>query len=176
MRQRIISDWTPGGACCNDAPMDAAANKELISDFYAAFGRRDGDAMAAAYAPDAHFWDPAFHDLNGAEPGEMWRMLTSRAEDLKIELLAHDATDSGGTANWKATYTFTQTGRKVVNNVEAEFIIVDGKIKDHHDEFSFYKWSMQALGLPGLLLGWTPIISGAVNKKARAGLDEFMES
>jgi ketosteroid isomerase-like protein len=154
--------------------MDAEANAKLIADFYSAFGRRDGDAMAAAYSSDAHFWDPVFHDLNGAEPGAMWRMLTGRAEDLEIELVSHDATNHGGSANWKATYTFTQTGRKVVNDVNATFAIEGGQITDHRDEFNFYAWSKQALGLPGLLLGWTPIISGATHKKARAGLDDFL--
>jgi len=33
---------------------------ELIQRFYAAFDRRDGDAMAACYAPGARFSDPVF--------------------------------------------------------------------------------------------------------------------
>ena len=35
-----------------DSP--AAANKQLIERFYAAFAAGDGEAMAACYAPDAH--------------------------------------------------------------------------------------------------------------------------
>ena len=35
-------------------------------------------------------------------------------------------------------------------------------------------WARQALGPPGLLLGWTPVIRTAVRRKARAGLDEFL--
>src|SRR5687767_1470425 len=54
-------------------------NAYLIERFYAAFDARDGDAMAACYAPGAHFSDPVFPDLNGDEPGAMWRMLTSQA-------------------------------------------------------------------------------------------------
>jgi ketosteroid isomerase-like protein len=38
---------------------------ELIERFYAAFGRKDGDAMAACYAPDARFSDPVFGELRG---------------------------------------------------------------------------------------------------------------
>ena len=67
--------------------MSAEDNKQLIERFYAAFGRRDGDAMAACYAPDASFSDPVFPGLKGSEPGAMWRMLTGRSEDLKVELL-----------------------------------------------------------------------------------------
>jgi hypothetical protein len=100
----------------------------------------------------------------------MWRMLTGRSEDLEIELVDHD--DSS--AHWLAHYTFS-TGRHVDNDVRASFKFNDeGKISEHIDEFDFYAWARQALGPVGLLLGWTPIIKGGVNKKANAQLDEFL--
>jgi ketosteroid isomerase-like protein len=156
--------------------MSAEANDALITNFYAAFAARDGATMAASYAPDATFSDPVFAGLKGNEPGMMWKMLTERADDLVIELAEHDASEESGTAHWIATYTFTQTGRKVVNDVHAHFRFKDGLITEHMDDFSFYKWSSQALGASGKLLGWTPIIRGAVQKKARAGLDEYIRS
>jgi ketosteroid isomerase-like protein len=143
---------------------------ELIDRFYTAFAARDGDAMAACYAPDARFSDPVFRDLRGAEPGQMWRMLTQRAEDLKIELVEHQASGDSGTAHWIARYTFTQTGRPVVNDVRASFRFEDGLIADHRDEFDFTKWARQAIGIAGLL----PPVRSAVRRKARAGLDEFI--
>ena len=56
----------------------------------------------------------------------------------------------------------------------ARFRFEDGLIAEHTDEFSFHRWSRQALGTPGLLLGWTPVLRGATQKKARASLDQFM--
>ncbi len=150
------------------------ANAELIRRFYAAFAERDGSAMAELYAPDAHFSDPVFVDLRGEEPGAMWRMLTGRADDLKVELVEHDADGDRGSARWVAHYTFTQTGRPVENHVRASFRFADGLIAEHRDEFDFHRWSRQALGTPGLLLGWTPILRAAVRRRARAGLDEFL--
>ena len=144
-----------------------------IERFYTAFDRGDGDAMAACYAPDARFSDPVFTDLRGEEPGAMWRMLTGRAEDLEVRLEEHEAGDERGSAHWLADYTF-RTGRRVHNDIRAEFAFRDGLIAEHHDSFSFYAWARQALGPPGLLLGWTPIVRGKVQKEARAGLDEFM--
>jgi ketosteroid isomerase-like protein len=152
----------------------AHPNEDLIETFYAAFGRHDGAAMAACYAPDARFSDPVFTDLKGSEPGAMWRMLTARAEDLEITLREHGAGDDAGTAHWLADYTFAQTGRKVHNDVRAEFRFADGLIAGHRDSFSFYAWSRQALGFPGLLLGWTPIVRGKVQGQARRSLDEFL--
>jgi ketosteroid isomerase-like protein len=146
-------------------------NRQTIEKFYAAFDAKDGAAMSALYAPDAHFHDPVFEDLDGNEPGAMWRMLTGQAKDLSVELAEHDASS----ARWIARYTFSQTGNKVVNDVKATFAFDDaGLIKDHRDEFGFYQWARQALGAPGLLLGWTPIVKGATRKRARASLDKFI--
>src|SRR5687767_7382661 len=149
-------------------------NETTIETFYDAFDKHDGERMAACYAPGAHFRDPVFTDLNGEEPGAMWRMLTARADDLHVELLEHEAGDQEGSARWKATYTFTQTGRPVVNDVRATFRFADGLIADHVDDFGFHRWARQALGPTGLLLGWTPIVRSATRRRARASLDEFM--
>ena len=84
---------------------------ELIERLYGAMNRGDGDTMAACYAPDARFSDPAFGELRGSEPGDMWRMLTGRATDLAVELAEHEADERAGTAHWIARYTFGPTGR-----------------------------------------------------------------
>jgi ketosteroid isomerase-like protein len=151
-----------------------AANEQLIERFYAAFAERDGAAMAACYAPDVRFSDPVFPDLRGVEAGAMWRMLTSRGTDLRVELLEREAGDERGSARWRAHYTFTQTGRPVVNDVHARFGFGGGLIATHCDEFDFHGWARQALGMSGLLLGWTPMLRSAVRRRARAGLDEFI--
>ena len=148
---------------------------ELIERFYAAFDRKDGDAMAACYAPDARFSDPAFGELRGQEPGAMWRMLTGRAQDLSVELADRDADDHAGSARWIARYTFVATGRPVVNDVRATFRFADGLIAEHDDRFDFHRWARQALGPAGLLLGWTPLLRAVVRRRARADLARFME-
>ena len=150
------------------------SNDQLIQRFYAAFKAHDGKEMAACYAPDAHFSDPVFVDLNGEEPGAMWTMLTARADDLDVQLVEHAADGDAGSARWIASYTFTQTGHKVVNDVRAAFRFRDGLIVDHVDTFDFGKWARQALGMTGKLLGWTPMVRSKVRKQARAGLDKFM--
>ena len=151
----------------------ANENQDLIERFYAAFNERDGAAMAACYAPDVSFSDPVFPDLRGSDAGTMWRMLTSRATDLRIDLLEHEADDERGSAHWVAHYTFAQTGRPVVNDVRASFRFGAGLIVQHRDEFDFHRWARQALGASGRLLGWTPLVRNAVRKRAQAGLDEF---
>ncbi len=154
--------------------MTDQSNVALLDEFYAAFARLDGVAMAQCYAPDATFSDPVFVGLRGEQPGGMWRMLTSRAKDLTVDLVSRDADETSGTAHWVAHYQFAQTGRPVVNDVHSRFRFVDGLIAEQVDEFDFHRWSRQALGVSGLLLGWTPMLRRSVQGKARAGLDKYL--
>jgi ketosteroid isomerase-like protein len=148
--------------------------RRVIEEFYGALNRHDGEAMARMYAPDGRFRDPAFGELSGAEAGDMWRMLTSRADDLRVELHEHSVDGDTGIARWIAHYTFTRTGRPVVNDVRARFRFrEDGQIEDHQDSFSFYRWARQALGPVGLALGWAPPLRLMVRGRARKDLAKF---
>lgn len=151
-----------------------ADNAKLIRDLYEAMNRHDGESMAKLYEPDGRFHDPAFGELTGDEAGDMWRMLTGRAEDLRVELADHEAVADTGSARWIAHYTFTRTGRPVVNEVQAAFRFHDGRIAEHDDSFSFWGWARQALGPAGLVLGLPPL-SAMVQRRAREDLAEFRE-
>ena len=146
-------------------------NAALIERFYKAFQARDAEAMAACYAPDARFSDPVFTDLRGAEPGDMWRMLCARGKDLEVQFSGVEADDREGAARWDARYTFSGTGRRVHNVIDARFTFRDGLIATHEDRFDLYRWMSQALGPAGRILGWLPPVQGALRRKARAGLD-----
>lgn len=82
--------------------------------------------------------------------------------------------DTYGSCNWIATYTFSQTGRKVENKAKALFTFRDGKIIEHQDDFSLWRWSRQALGIPGILLGWTLFLQNKIRRQARRSLEKFM--
>lgn len=157
--------------------MADAENLATIEALYAAMERHDGDAMAACYAPDAIFTDPVFVTLQDGEPQDMWRMLMGRSRDMTVELVEREASDGDrGTAHWVARYTFGQTGRRVVNDVRSVFrFTADGLILDQQDDFDFWRWARQALGTPGLLAGWTPVLQHSVRDKARAGLAAFRD-
>lgn len=147
----------------------------LIRHFYTCFSQRDYYGMQECYAPDARFSDPVFPGLDSRQTKAMWEMLCKRGRDLQIEFSDIKANGENGSANWVARYSFSQTGRKVVNRVHAEFQFRNGLFIRHEDHFNFYKWSRQALGLPGLLLGWTPGFQKKVQQKAGKGLQKFIE-
>lgn len=147
----------------------------LLDPFYQAFAARDAASMNALYHPEARFHDPAFRTLNAIEVQAMWTMLLAQGRDLRVvhRVLHEDA--SGGRVRWEARYTFSATGRPVHNRVSAAFTFRDGLIHTHRDTFSLWRWSRQALGITGLLLGWTPLIANAVHRKARKALDRQLQ-
>lgn len=151
------------------------ANEQAIRRLYDALGRKDGDGMAACYAPDATFSDPVFPDLKGPEVGGMWRMLCAGATDLAVHLDYVNADVDAGSARWVATYTFSRTGRRVRNVGAANFELKDGLIVAHVDSFPFWRWSRQALGTPGLLLGWTPFLRNKVRADVARRLERFLQ-
>jgi ketosteroid isomerase-like protein len=149
-------------------------HEELIQRFYTAFQARDGAAMAACYHPKVEFSDPVFTDLKGSRAGAMWKMLTERGKDLRVEVSGIRASERSGAAHWEAWYTFTQTGRSVHNVIDATFEFRDGKIVKHTDVFDLHRWAGQALGLPGKLLGWTPLLQNKIRGMAAKGLDDYV--
>ncbi|MCQ4273524.1 nuclear transport factor 2 family protein [Pseudomonas kuykendallii] len=148
-------------------------NAQLITQFYQAFQQRDAEAMAACYAPEVRFCDPVFTDLRGEAAGDMWRMLCARAQDFSLTFDGVEADAQQGSARWVAHYLFSQTGRRVSNHIQAHFRFADGLIVEHRDHFSLWRWSAQALGLRGALLGWAPPVQGAIRRQAAKGLAAY---
>ena len=130
--------------------------------------------MQNAYHPEARFSDPVFPGLSAKEVRAMWQMLVSSASDLKVSFKNVSANDQRGECQWEAWYTFTTTGRKVHNVIRATFEFKEGKIFRHRDDFDFWRWSRMALGTPGLLLGWSPMIINKARSTAGRRLQKFM--
>jgi hypothetical protein len=156
-------------------------NAQTIERFYGAFARLDADAMAACYAPDASFDDEAFSLRGAREIGAMWKMLcgATKAKGADVwQLSWRDvrAEGSSGQAHWDAHYRFSATGRLVDNSIDARFgFTPEGLIATHRDSFAFWSWARQALGTPGLLLGWSPMLRAKVRATAAANLSAFLD-
>ncbi|RYF76464.1 MAG: nuclear transport factor 2 family protein [Comamonadaceae bacterium] len=161
--------------------MSATSSQATIERFYAAFARLDADTMAACYADDARFDDEAFSLSGRREVGGMWRMLceATRAKGADVWQLRWrdvEADAQAGTAHWDARYRFSSTGRMVHNAIDSSFTFdAGGLIATQRDRFDFWRWSRQALGAPGLLLGWTPFLRAKVRKTAALNLAKFLE-
>ena len=132
--------------------------------------------MQACYANNAVFNDEVFVNLNAEEVKAMWEMFCVKGEDMQVSFADAKAEGETGSAQWTAHYTFSKTGKKVVNRIKANFVFSEGKIIKHTDHFNFYHWARQALGLSGNLLGWSSFLKDKVRKQAKKNLQEYMAS
>jgi ketosteroid isomerase-like protein len=146
----------------------------VVRRFYTAFTGADWASMGACYRDDARFSDPAFPDLNAGEVRAMWKMLVTAGKDLRITFRVLEESETRGVCEWDAFYTFSRTGRQVHNTIRSEFELRDGLIFRQRDTFNFWRWSRQALGPLGLVLGWTAFLQRRVQAVGRAGLDRAM--
>lgn len=152
-------------------------NKQIIEQFYTAFQQLDYRSMQACYSDDIVFSDPVFLLLHGPEAKAMWEMLCKNARDFTltytdIELLDHEY----ATCSWTASYTFSKTGKRVINHIKAFMRLKDGKIIEHSDGFRLSTWASQALGWKGVLFGWTGFMKRGIQRNARRNLSYFMQS
>jgi hypothetical protein len=148
--------------------MTNAETQGALTRFYEAFARRDGDAMAAMYAPDATFEDPVFR-LTGPDIGKMWIGLTRGAKGFSVQFTVAKAGPGTGVVEWTARYLFAGK-RPVVNVIVSEIEMKSGLIARQKDTFDFPRWAAQALGLPGLLFGRMAWMRRSVSKGAASRL------
>ena len=146
-----------------------------IQSFYEAFANHDAEKMVSYYSDDVEFSDPAFGTLNGERAKNMWRMLLESQKGKKFDVVFSDVKEdeNSGSAHWEAKYLFSQTGRSVHNKIDASFIVSDGKIVKHIDQFNTRKWASQAMGLKGWLLGGTSFFQKKLNAQTNKLLDKW---
>ena len=133
--------------------------------------------MNSCYSDDIVFYDPAFELLRGDEARSMWEMLCKNATNFSLtygNIIKLD--DEYYTCDWVATYTFSKTGRKVVNSIKANMRFANGEIVEHSDAFSLHKWSSQALGFAGKLFGWNSFFQRKIKNQAKRNLLKFMQA
>ena len=150
------------------------SNDELIHIFYKAFQEKDYKTMQQCYLDEAHFTDPIFINLDSIKLKAMWKMFCTKSNDLVIEYKNVKSNHNHGSAEWIAKYTFSRTGKTVTNTIYSSFIFENGKIIKQVDKFNFYKWSRQALGFTGSILGWSKLLKNKIRKGAIKSLAAFM--
>jgi limonene-1,2-epoxide hydrolase len=144
------------------------ASQQTATRFYRAFQSGDAAVMASCYHPELQYSDPVFGKLSHKEACGMWTMLLERSKgalQIEFDILSADASEVQ--VKWVASYPFGKYKRPVTNVILAKMHIEGGLIVQHHDRFNFWKWSRQALGISGWLLGWTPLLQNKVRQQSR---------
>ena len=150
--------------------------KTIIEKFYTAFQQLDSDGMISCYHDEIVFEDPAFGVLKGERAKGMWHMLceSQKGKNFKVVVSKIEGTKLQGSAHWEAFYTFSKTGRKVHNKIDASFEFKDGLIIKHIDSFNLHHWAKQALGIKGLVIGRTRYFSNKLKAQTNTLLNKFM--
>ena len=150
--------------------------EKLINQFYTAFKNLDAETMVSLYHDDIMFEDPAFGVLKGEEAKAMWRMLIDSQKGKNFQVTFSNIQQNGKivTANWEAKYEFGKSKRKVHNKIKATFLIENGKILKHVDQFHLYSWAKQAMGFQGWLIGSTKLFQSKLNQQTRGMLQKYM--
>ncbi|MBX2932584.1 MAG: nuclear transport factor 2 family protein [Chitinophagaceae bacterium] len=147
-----------------------------IQKFYTAFQQKDYATMNSCYTDDIPFHDPVFGILYGKETKAMWQMLCTNAKDfsLKFDNIQTDDNEYY-TCEWVASYKFSKTNRRIVNQCKAFMRMKDGVILEHSDAFNYYRWCRQAFGLIGLLFGWSGFMHKKISTGAKKQLFKYMK-
>jgi hypothetical protein len=152
-------------------------NERTLVKFYTAFSNADAVTMCECYHTNVQFRDPVFGLLKGNDVCQMWKMLIEKSKGkLKIEFSNVKADDYLGSVQWTASYNFSKTNRKVVNVIQAQFQFKNGLILKHTDDFDIWKWSKQAFGTTGYLLGWTGFFQKKIQQQALVSLKKYKEN
>lgn len=153
--------------------MSDLPNADVLRAFFDGFANGDAAAMNACYAPDVAFEDPVFGPLAGERPRAMWTMLCMALKDFSLTFEILRADEREGEVRWIAAYTYSPTGKRVRNVVHSTFAFRDGKIAKQTDVFDLWRWSAQALGPIGIVLGWSPIVRNRIRATATERLAKF---
>lgn len=152
-------------------------NKQVIQKFYTAFAEGDAETMISCYNDDIIFSDPAFGTLKGINAKAMWKMLLSnKKSQAKVTFNNIEANDDSGSVCWTANYNYGPKAKKVENHVNAKFEFKNGKISKHTDDFNLWKWTQQALGVSGYLLGWSNFMKNKIQGETSKKLNAFMNN
>ncbi len=156
------------------------ANRSTMTRFYRALANLDPDVMASCYAPDVRFQDEVFALEGRDQVMAMWCMLCESAKangraDWKLNYRVISVDADNGRLYWSAYYRFGKVQRPVHNRIHSTFCFnAIGQITEHHDNFDFWRWSRQSMGLPGMLLGWSGLLRRQVRSKALEGLNRYI--
>lgn len=160
-------------------------SEALVRRFYDGLAALDSAGIVGCYHRQASFTDPVFPDLRADQVPARWKMLlrgitqgagagAPAGDSLALTYRIVRGDDRKAVVTWEARYRLA--GRVVHNRIESSLTFWDELIVRQVDEFSFWRWSRQALGPPAWVAGWLPPYQRAVQQQAARRLRDFMNA
>jgi ketosteroid isomerase-like protein len=152
------------------------ANAILLQRLFTSLNQHDHAAMADCYHLHAKFTDIAFDLRSRKQIHAMWHMICrpeGHAGNIAAMFNVVHADDRRGWVNLVDDYTFSSTGRKVINVIDSYFCFEDGLIVEQRDFCDPRAWAAMALaGVSGFLASQSHFLRSF---KARQMLHKFVE-
>ncbi len=125
---------------------------QLVQLLFSSLQQLNHEAMAACYSEAATFSDIAFQLQGRKQIHAMWHMICQTGIDVQVRSIEADG--NVVRARITDTYVFSDTGRKVVNDIESSFEFRGGLISVQRDTCDPLRWARQAFGgFKGELVG-----------------------
>lgn len=138
--------------------------EHLVEKLFSSLQALNHEAMAACYHEEATFSDIAFQLQGRKQIHAMWHMICQKGISVQVQSI--ETAGDIVRARIVDTYTFSDTGRQVVNRIESAFEFRDGLISVQRDTCDPLDWSRQAFGgIKGELVGRV----GWLRRRAAAG-------
>lgn len=138
--------------------------------------QHDHKAMAGCHHLNAKFTDIAFDLRSKKQIHAMWHMICRpEGHEGDIAAMFHvvHADDRRGWVNLVDDYTFSSTGRKIINVIDSHFCFENGLIIEQRDFCDPHAWAAMALGgVGGFLASRSHFLRSF---KARQRLHKFVE-
>jgi len=150
-------------------------NEKTIHQFFQALANRDYITVQSCYSNHAVYNNSVMGLLDTDTTKAMWHLLCTGLLDLQTSYSAIQELDEEyATCLWEEKYT--DKGNWIHKKNKAYFRFENGLIIEHTDGFNFYDWCKQTYGMVGWLFGWTNFMQKRVQKKARKGLIDYMNT
>jgi hypothetical protein len=147
-------------------------NIDVLQRLYDGLNRHDAGVIATCYHPEATFEDIAFRLDGRPHIHAMWQMICEG--DIRVDVQSLEADGRGGRSRIVCTYTFSETGRPVRNEIQSRFTFDGDVIKGEWDDCDPKRWATQALGgISGFLAGRSEFLR---RRKAKGKLDRYIAS
>lgn len=152
-----------------EQPLSQTASA-VVNRFFESYQRSDWQSMARCYHDKASFSDPIYPDLREENIVYLWFSRLSKHQSIDLQYRVVFADERKAQVEWTAISPFN--GKAVKIEGLSTFALWDETIVRHVDEFSFVKWSRQAQGLKGWLLGGSRFYQARVQRSARSQLEQ----
>ena len=150
-------------------------NETTIHQFFEALEKRDYKTLLACYSNNAVYHNQVMGLLDIDTTKAMWQLLCTGLPSLKTSYSnIQELDEEYATCLWEEQYI--NNGKLIAKKNKAYLRFENGLIIEHTDGFNFYDWCKQTKGVVGWLFGWSTFMQKGIQKKARTGLINYMNT